>query len=104
MPALVCPKFGASHRMISKGFTGVVDYKTNKKISGLNGWYQCGCGERFICEGHPHFGYNIGKYVTEGAIKEYSIVSGNYVYKIDSGLVRTKNSPKLDGYTFYEAN
>lgn len=104
MGNLVCPKNGANHHMISKGFTAAADHKTGKKISKINGWYKCSCGERFLCEGHPHFGYNIGKYATEGAIKGMIMLNGAYVYKVDSSLVRTKNSPKLSGYLFYEAN
>lgn len=104
MAVNVCPKFGAKHRMISKGFAAAANHKTGKKISGLSGWYKCSCGERVITEGHPHFGYNIGKYVTEGGIKGVTMLNGAYMYKVDANLVRTKNSPTLSGYGFYEAN
>jgi len=50
--------------------------KTQAIIKKLGGWYKCACGERFICEGSPHWkGWSMLDYVTKGAgNKETSVI------------------------------
>ncbi|MCM3170129.1 hypothetical protein [Peribacillus frigoritolerans] len=101
----VCEKYGSVHRMYSKGFAVTRDYKTKEVIKRLGGWYKCACGERFICEGNPHYdpAWKILDYVTEGGIKSVQVISGQAAFMIDRNLIRHTDSTKLSGYVFYSA-
>lgn len=94
-----CPVHG-THKMISQGYCVVRDADTDKLIDSLSGWYQCDCGERFICQGLPHFGWSIGDYCTEGAIKGYGGVAGVWLFQVDSSLIYTTDDSTLPGYRF----
>jgi hypothetical protein len=94
-----CPVYG-KHRMVSQGPCVCRDYKTNEVIKVLAGWYKCSCGERFICQGYPHFGGAIGYYVTEGAIKGVSVINGAYAFLVDKSLMRYTDSSTISGYSF----
>ncbi|GBF11072.1 hypothetical protein TEPIDINF_000687 [Tepidibacillus infernus] len=94
-----CPIYG-NHKMLSRGDCSVVDADTGQEIDSLVGWYQCDCGERFICGGWPHFGGAITDYCTEGAIKGYGNISSLYLFEVDSNLIYYTDSSTLPGYQF----
>lgn len=102
MAIKICEKYGSVHRMYSKGFAVTRDHKTQALIKKLGGWYKCACGERFICEGSPHWKvWSILDYVTEGAIKKVQVIKGQASYMIDRNLIRHTKNSTLSGYVFY---
>ncbi|MGE6377984.1 hypothetical protein [Peribacillus muralis] len=104
MAIIICEKWGSIHRMYTKGFAVTRDYKTEALIKQLGGRYECACGERFICEGSPHWGkkWSILDYVTEGTIKKVQVIKGQAAYMIDRKLIRHTNNSTLSGYKFYD--
>lgn len=102
MPIAPCVLYG-THQMVSQGYCVVKDYVTKENIDYLIGWYKCGCTDRFICEGSPHFGsgWSIGHYCTEGAIKGIQVSSsGATSILVDTNLIYYTSSSTLEGYKF----
>ncbi|MBG9773262.1 hypothetical protein O0555_04160 [Brevibacillus laterosporus] len=94
-----CSEFG-THQMVAQGFANARDSETEDEIF-FGGWFRCRCGDRFICQGNPHTGGDIAKYVTEGGIVKKGIsVGGVTDFYVDGDLVYKKSSPRLDGYKF----
>ena len=95
-----CSKYGI-HQMVSQGFVNVRD-KNGEIIHELNGggWYKCGCGDRFISWGHPHFGKPFVYYATEGAIISQSGLSGVAAFVVDRSLIYFSEESTLPGYRF----
>ncbi len=95
-----CPLYGV--QMVSQGIAYVNDAYTEDRIFG-GGWYECDCGERFACEGYPHFGGSIYSYITEGAILTWDSYGGVTTFWVDPDLVYYTTSSTLDGYGFLSA-
>lgn len=105
MPEAVCTVWGGSHRMVSMGFASVKD-SSGKNIESVNGggWYKCNCGQRFIASSHPHFGYPIGYYVTEGGIiQQTGGTSGWGTFIVNRSYVYYTTSTSLPGFIFLDA-
>ena len=86
--------------MISQGPAYVKDAYAHSTIF-FGGWYECACGERFVCEGYPEIGGDIGEYVTEGAILTWDSYGSVYTFWVDPDLVYYCGDSYLEGYEFY---
>ncbi|OKP98624.1 hypothetical protein [Paenibacillus sp. P46E] len=101
MPEAVCTYFAGNHQMRAKAIAFLSDANYNRVIwDGDVGLYQCKCGDRFLCDGSPEAGAQIGHYVTEGAILGSGVVKGVGVLKINTSLVHETTATTLPGFTF----
>ncbi len=96
-----CPIYG-DHRMFSQGPAYAKDGYTYATLF-FGGWYECDCDERFVCEGYPEIGGQIGEYVTEGAILSWDSYGSVYTFWVDPDLVYYTSQSYLEGYDFYSS-
>lgn len=89
------------HRMVSQGPAFVSDCEEPYDQLFFGGWYQCNCGERFVCEGYPEINGPIGDYITEGAIVSWEAAHGVYNFYADPNLVYHTEVSSIEGYSFY---